>query len=283
MNSVSVLHEQFDRSVGMALARQCALADTIPDKFWTWSFTTDDDGEGLVNLPGLGLFPAQFLGSESFVSNTWLAAWANEHVHDGHAKLSCWLRGYSKDMSEERIGGEYYSLEDMNGDYIGVIACGVSPTGAYVVLPTLDSENNHVGDQYVLIEELPLVNYNPVPLQRIMTVCQMIMDSEQVTDSELAIKQFLGQLGFILDETSAGEKNSVEGFTDEKGRTIELSRREYKTVKGKDRAEFAISCALSDSVVSPDSFDVEAQWQQFVRAPLSRCIEKIPVSVGEES
>ncbi|MBX9695117.1 MAG: hypothetical protein K2Z81_22215, partial [Cyanobacteria bacterium] len=76
---------------------------------------------------------------------------------------------------------------------------------------------------------------------------------------------------------------SVEGFTDEKGRTIELSRREYKTVKGKDRAEFAISCALSDSVVSPDSFDVEAQWQQFVRAPLSRCIEKIPVSVGEES
>jgi hypothetical protein len=263
--TLPTLEELFDRYVGIALARQCAFADTVPTPYWEWKY--DDDGEvGKVEIPNLGTFQVEFLGSESYVSNTWLAAWANQSVAPSFANASEWLRENCAKLGDVRLGEEYLPLDEMNGDYIGVIATTLLNGSAYIALPVGDGQ----GMSFQVVFDVPLINFQPTPMNRINTVFQMIEQSTQVTNMMDAINFYLLDEGFEVEDkdTDSGFENI---YRDKHGRVIT-----YKFTEAEENGEQVYKVTRSieakddDVAVRPDHFDVTTQWDSFVRAPLSR-------------
>lgn len=261
------LEESFDRFIGIAMARQCAFADTVPTPFWEWKY--EDNGEqGVIEIPNLGTFETQFLGTEDYVANTWLCAWADQSISPGFAHASAWLADNAEKLGDKRLGAESLRLDQINGDYVGVIATTILEASSYIALPI----NNGQGMSFQVVFDIPLINFAPTPLNRIHTVLQMIEQSTQVSSVSAAAHHYLLDEGFQCVE-GENDEGFQKVFTDEFGREVIFM---YKEVKedGETFYEVTRSLQLSEEQqpISPDHFDVRAQWDAFVRAPLSRKI-----------
>lgn len=269
--TVTVLDELFDRYVGIALARQCALADSVPDPYWTWEYS--DNGEkGTVKIPSLGEFDVQFLGSESYISNSWLAAWANQSVSNGFTNASQWMHDNIDKLGDFRLGEEYVPLDQLNGDYVGVIATTLLNASAYFVLPVGEG----AGASFQVIFDVPLINFAPTPLNRINTIMQMIEQSTQVTSMSIAMDSYLEDEGFQCTEEDTDD-GFRKIFKDAADRLITF---DYKEIEDNGELFYQVTRNMqiseTERPISPDHFDVRAQWDAFIRAPLSR-----PVSLEE--
>lgn len=269
------LEELFDRFVGIALARQCAFADSVPTPFWEWKYEATED-RGSVEIPNFGTFEVQFLGSESYVSNTWLSAWANQSVPTGFANASYWLHENCGKIGDARLGEEHMPLDELNGDYVGVIATSVLNASVYIALPI----SNGQGASFQVLFDVPLVNFAPTPLGRINTVIQMIEQSTQVTSVTSATHHYLLDEGFDCEEIQTAE-GFDKVFKDSHGREVKFVFKEIEE-NGEKVYEVTRSLSVTEEEVpkNPDHFDVQAQWDALVRAPLSRQInmELIPQS-----
>ncbi len=259
------LQELFDRYVGTVLAKQAALADTAPSPFWEWKLF-EKDGFGMVNIPGLGEFEMQFIGSESFVSNTWLHGWSNNSVPDGFVRASS---SYSDHFDSEVLFTEsQLPLDVVNGDFFCVIGCEMLGASAYVALPNKDNK----GDGFWLLFDLPLINFRPTPLNRINTVFAMMDESTQIIDRPTAMREFLIRDGFAYasHEHDAG---FTETFTAD-GRVVKF---EYKQSEDENGVfyTFTRNYEISDDdlAIEPQHESVEQNWNSLIRAPLSRPVQ----------
>lgn len=267
LKTVSALEELFDRYIGVAMARQCAFADSVPEPYWNWEYVEEDD-TGIVKIPNFGEFEVQFIGSESYVSNTWLAGWANQSVAPGFAHASEWLRDNAEKLGDKRLGDEYLPLDHINGDYVGVIATTLLQASAYIALPV----GNGAGMSFQVLFDIPLVNFAPTPMKRINTVLSMIEQSEQVTSVSTAAYYYLEDEGFKCEERTTADGIEKQ-FIDDLNRQITFV---YKEIEENGEKLYEVTRNMpvleEDFEVSPDHFDVRAQWDAFIRAPLSRVV-----------
>src|SRR5271163_3936292 len=122
MKEVSTAQQLFDSLVGLAFAKQCAFADTVPDHWSMWRWSTEDT-RYLVNLPSLGTFEAQYLGTEYYATNTWVHAWADESLNLlGRKASNAFKQHYINQPVTYALTDPKRPLTEVNGDYIGVLA-----------------------------------------------------------------------------------------------------------------------------------------------------------------
>lgn len=259
------LQELFDRYVGTVLARQAALADTVPAPYWEWKLF-EKEGFGMVEIPGLGEFEMQFLGSESFVSNTWLHGWANNSVPDGFVRASS---SFSDHFDSEILFTEsQLPLDVVNGDFFCVIGCEMLGASSYVALPNKDNK----GDGFWLVFDLPLVNFRPTPLNRINTIFAMMDESTQIVDRPTAMREFL-----IRDGFSYASEEHERGFTEQFTSNGRIVRFEYQQAEDENGIYYTFTrnyeIGEQDLAVEPTHPAVEQNWNSLIRAPLSRPVQ----------
>jgi hypothetical protein len=271
------LQEMFDTHVGMYLTRMCAFGDTVESPFWKW-WQSDEDGTSHINFPDLGQFEMQVLGSECFVSDTWLSAWANKDHSVESVQVAKELKKFGEDMDDERIGGDYFPLDVINGDYIGTIAAGMYQNSSCICVPTLDPEGKQIGQTFMLFFDVPLINIDPIPQHRMRIVMQMMQESTQVGSYDNAVLSYIKEAGFSLAESNESDGTKTEIYRDDHGRQFTLAWKEKQSKTHLDK-EFSVACnPTAEGFVKPierPPEEVEKQWNWFVRAPLSRQIAQV--------
>jgi hypothetical protein len=259
------LQELFDRYVGTVLARQASLADKATAPYWEWKLF-EKDGFGMVEIPALGEFEMQFLGSESFVTNTWLHGWANNSVPDGFVRASS---SFSDHFDSEVLFTEpQLPLDAANGDFFCVIGCEMLGASTYAALPNKDNK----GDGFWLVFDLPLVNFRPTPLNRINTIFAMMDESTQIVDRRTAMREFL-----IRDGFSYASEEHERGFTEEFTNAGHIIRFEYQQAEDENGIFYTLTrnyeIGEQDLSVEPTHPAVEQNWNSLIRAPLSRPVK----------
>jgi hypothetical protein len=191
MDEISTRDERFDSLIGRAIAKQFAFADSVPDPHWTWTFR-QKDGLFLVDMPNTGVFEAQILGSESYKTNTWLMSFANKSVADAAIRASFAFTDHFNEREDDILSAAELPLSSLNGDYAAVIGTQLLGASTYVALPNDDES----GLFFFLLFDVPLMNFEPTPLVRILDVLDSISDSDQVQNKVLAYRQYLLGEGF---------------------------------------------------------------------------------------
>lgn len=127
-NSVGKLGELFDRHAAASRDKQQALSALIGEHSWEL-----DTRNGIITFNERLGFPAQVLGTESEVSNSWLWAWANEA-----SPLPEKLLASAKEMhaigEQEGIAEltqPQISRDNVDGHYLSLLASGLCKADCY--------------------------------------------------------------------------------------------------------------------------------------------------------
>lgn len=215
----------FDCLIGLALEKQCAFCDTVvgPPGEWKWF---EKNEKFWVEIPSTGTFEAQYLGTEPSETNTWLYSWANKSIPEAATKAAY---AFSKNFAHDPVLSAPYSpLNQVNGDYLGVIATQKLDASVYLTVPNV----TNTGTFFLLIFDVPMINLNPTPFLRIATVLDLIGSSAQVKNHRLAMRSYLQAKNFNVTNASDTDQSN-EIFTHTSGRHITIEENQHTTSSGK--------------------------------------------------
>jgi hypothetical protein len=128
VNPLTTFNDLFERYAAVSLEKQWLLSDIIGDADWQM-----DLDKGIISFGTEFSFPVQVLGSESYISDTWLWAWANDNLD-----LSDDLLIAAKNLRELGISEHIYEftnesvpLQQAQGHQIAMVAAGICESGCY--------------------------------------------------------------------------------------------------------------------------------------------------------
>lgn len=186
---MTTFKELLSQHVGLAFARQLALADLLENQ---QSFNVDIR-QGVCTFGNDLRFPIQILGSEAEDSDTWLWAWANEASNLPPALLhSCnSLKELGAKHGIRELTERQFPLEVTNGHTLSMIASGVDGNCCYYRGPFPG------GALFVLLKNVPAELLRPIRCERVITVLGEAISNFEV-DHRLMAESFLKSQGFAL-------------------------------------------------------------------------------------
>jgi hypothetical protein len=207
----------FSQHVGAAFARQLAFADFLGDRNWSLTLST-----GKVCFGDDLEYPIQLLGSEAHNNNTWLWAWANQHINPAPQSMAAAsrLRQLGEKQGIDVFCEPSFPLSAADGHRIALVASGINGRCCYYRGP-YDG-----GAAFFLVTDVPQAILAPVPPERAVTVITEVVSQFDV-DHRLMGKAFLSSQGFELREESRSVTASRDGAQmtltfDERGRLTNI-------------------------------------------------------------
>jgi hypothetical protein len=261
----------FDSVVGIVFEKQYAFVDTVPDHCWNWKWESSGDSL-LVNFPHLGTYEYQQIGTEHYESNTWTFSWSDDKIPASQSRASAAFRDHFKDHHDPLLCLPSTKLSKVNGDYISIIATQLAGASTYFTWP--DEERDSTS--FFLLFNVPLLEFNPPRLMRIVEVLGMMENSTQIKDKPLAIREYLQAKGFKskMTKTTAGQR---EEFKDQTGRLIAYEYEHSRSKTGNDIFSISKDYLADLDYVTPQAIlataspaDFQAHLDYFVRTPLNR-------------
>jgi len=182
-------------NVGVALAKQLALADLLEQRPWAI-----DIGQGQVKFGDDLVFPIQLLGTESEGDGSWLWAWANKGSNFPQTVLKTCneLKVLGEQNAISELADRSYSTELANGHMLAMLASGKDSTSCYY------RGGYDGGAVFFLVNQAPQEVIAAVTPERAITVISQAVSSFDI-DPQLMVKSFLVSQQF---EVSEGE-NSI--------------------------------------------------------------------------
>jgi hypothetical protein len=181
-----------------------AMLTADPDD--TWSYNTDT---GLLKL-GSSVFQTQILGSESYLSSTWLWNWANEYMNypDDLMQTAFWLKAWGEQQNiQEFVTPMFDVTDEVDGHFLSMLAVGL--TGASCYYASTD-EN---GALFILITES--IFTKPVnSVARVQTVFPQFISNCWVPNHHAALLGYLQYYGLEVESTS---ENIIVGRSNTQG------------------------------------------------------------------
>ncbi|WP_020471392.1 DUF6882 domain-containing protein [Zavarzinella formosa] len=175
----------------ISLANQMFLAILARASNWRFDFAS-----GQLSFDNQYRWHSQVLGTESFESNTWLWAWANEAsnipaslVGSAHVmRMLGEVQGFPE-LTEPEV-----SLDRIDGHTIAMIASSVCQANAYYRCPY------EGGALYVLIMDDNFPKDPTPPLARLATVFPQAISSLDIPDHRLALTGYLDYHGLAYEQ-----------------------------------------------------------------------------------
>jgi hypothetical protein len=170
--------------VASSMEKQMAFADFISGRDWRY-----DKMAGILSFGYDLRFRVQALGTESYVKNTWMWAWANESSHIPEFQLcaSKTMHACGKERQIEELISPLLELSNtVNGHYLATIASGVCRSGGYFRGPY------EGGALFMLIDErdFPPRRGGATPLQITRTFMETVQIYE-LSNHRTAFKHYL--------------------------------------------------------------------------------------------
>ncbi|MEM1203316.1 MAG: DUF6882 domain-containing protein [Acidobacteriota bacterium] len=190
------------------------------DDIWAFSLET-----GLLTLGGTVDYPAQILGTESHLSETWRWAWANEASQIPEALLAATrdLRSFGEANRLDELTTADLSLDDADGDVFGLFALGILGKQAYYSCPY------EGGRMIVLLDDPRLQRQRDAknPLLRALDAIPQAISTFEFPTHRPSFESYLRQCGVPFDiqgETLSAEHAGITlGATfDDQGRLTDL-------------------------------------------------------------
>jgi hypothetical protein len=176
------LSRLFDEHAAASFDKQLCLAEAVGEASWQF-----DRESGVLSFGPRRRWPAQLLGTESHVGDTWLWAWANPSPGLparllGSARVLKMLGEQSKipELTEPQL-----PLGEVGGHFFSLLARGVCRAVAYFRAP-YDG-----GAAFLLLNETPLPPPSESPAARVASVFPRVVASLPVASHKRA---FLGHL-----------------------------------------------------------------------------------------
>jgi len=184
--------------IGTSFARQLAFADFLGDRDWSLDLET-----GVAGFGDDLQFPIQLLGSEAEQSQTWLWAWANQHIEPAPESMK--VVNQVRKVGEEKGIAEFtepsFSLEQADGHALSMVVAGIKGNCCYYRGPY------EGGAVFFLVMGLPATLFEPVPAERVLRVIPEVLSNFSV-DHRVMATSFLKSQGFNL--TEAGQQIAAE-------------------------------------------------------------------------
>lgn len=182
-------NELLSQYVGVAFARQLALADFLNERPWSV-----DMRQGICTFGNDLRLPMQLLGTEAEDSNTWLWAWGNEASNLPPALLkSCnTLKELGTKLGVSELSQRSFPLEVVDGHSLALIASGMDGQSCYYRGPY------NGGALFFLLKDVPAELLCSVPSERAIRVLGEVISKFEV-NHRLMAESFLKSQGFALD------------------------------------------------------------------------------------
>lgn len=182
----------FTQHVGLAFAKQLALADYLGKTGWE-----ADVLQGTITFTERGTFPAQILGSESQVSETWLWAWANAplvaDLDPARLRDAERVRAYGEEHAIPALTQPTFPFAEVaDGHMLSLLAVGICGADCYYRGPYTD------GAAYFLLYDVPIPGL-PLPVERIATTIARVIALYPVDHGAL-LRGFFDAMAFTLTE-----------------------------------------------------------------------------------
>jgi len=130
-----------------SMYKQIHLASVVEGRDWSLSLDRSSPQYGKLCFGEDLAYHCQILGSESYESNTWLWAWANEHVPEDMTQAA---RGLSqRDGNAPEFKESQLPLEAVDAGQLAMVASGLCSAKAYYS----GLINNGLGRMYAIITD----------------------------------------------------------------------------------------------------------------------------------
>lgn len=184
-----------------AYERQLTFGDRVGDPAWSL-----DQDRGLLILGGSLELPAQFLGSESEQSGTWLWAWANDSIDPRLRVKSDAARALGETQHVDVLREPQFALDRVGSAHLlSMATAGALAADAYYRCPYAG------GAAYVLID-LPSDLRPSVALnERIVTFLPRAIMDLPMLNSRLAIEGYLSDINAVANATASHTIQIADG------------------------------------------------------------------------
>lgn len=182
----------FNQHLCYTFDRQLLLTDIIGDLPWTY-----DLHSGILSFGDQFHWQAEFLGTESEETNTWLWAWANDasNIPAQQQAASLKLRALGEEHSIAEFIEPTVPLEHADGHAFASIAVGEGLGKAYYRGPY------EGGAVFLLIVEKQMPWQVEHDLQRISTLFPQIISELEIKNHQLALQNYLNHYGLKPERT----------------------------------------------------------------------------------
>lgn len=181
----------FSACIGKAYVNQLAFGEqVVKDKDWFI-----DLKEGFIRF-GQDVYPMQLLGSESYISNTWLWGWANSSGFSSEVlREAIFLKEIGEECDYKEFAEAEMELGDLQGGHVySSIAAMLSDGNTCYYRCPYDG-----GAAFVLVKDIPDSVSAPVDLQAFVQAIQQLIRQFELNHRVLVKGWFL-QDGIVYRE-----------------------------------------------------------------------------------
>lgn len=210
--------ELFSTLAGTATARQIAFAEVLGERGWAVDLET-----GTATFGDELTYPIQLIGTESYLNDSWLWAWANpSSIPPPLLETARQLREYGQQQKIPELTNSTFGLEVADGHRLAMLATGLVRKTCYYRGPY---EN---GALFFLVQGVPIEVFAPVTVERACTVINQVISVFEVDHRSMAAS-FLQEQGFALSSTANSlhavreDSGSVDLTLDDLGRIVEIN------------------------------------------------------------
>lgn len=185
-----VIDDIFLQHLGPSLARQLALlqaTEGLPCNV--------DLAAGRVSFGDRYTFPIQLLGRED-ETGAWTWSWALENTPKALLRAAGDLKKYGKRHGLDILYVPSFHSEEIGGDELAVLSCGISGSDSFFVADTED------GLLFFLIPDLGGRIPRPATVLFLSDVIARMLDSYELQEPKPALRAYLLSEGYEIDEAS---------------------------------------------------------------------------------
>lgn len=217
MSSFTSLLEQHG---ALAMEKQLALGDLVGHLSWNV-----DIERGTITFGDLYEFPIQVLGTEAERPGTWLWSWANGASDIPPALLYCaeHLREFGSREGIPVLYSPEWSLEQVNGHLLSMVASGICQASAYYKAPY------DRGAMFMLMNAPVVALADPPDLARMINLFMQFISMVEVADHKHAFESYATARGLSVEHkpdtilAHFNEKQALKATFDQQGRLAELT------------------------------------------------------------
>lgn len=211
---------------GQSMDRQMGFRDLLgEDRAWHTNHV-----EGWIDFGDAHRYDIHILGTESYISNTWLWAWGNQSVVDYLKPEMLGFANQAKRLGEmfkiDQLQQAQFDLDIADGHALALICRGVVGADCYYRAPQSDES----GAAYLLITGTSLPNQLSPLLRISMVISEVITYTARwELPHRHMITSYLNQQRFIVDNQGSqliarrGEHESIQIEFDAQGRVADIS------------------------------------------------------------
>ncbi len=208
-NVMNKLQEVFHEHAAASFDKQRYLAALLGEDF-AWDFDMTAGNLTIKTSSKIFCLPVQVLGTESYVSNTFLWSWANEasKIPSRLLQAAYTVRALGEKEGILEFGEPEVPAQVASGDYLCLAAAGICSGSAYFRGPYGN------GAVFLLIRDPSINMQSDNPVKRITACFPELLSAVSLSDARRAFIAYLNFYGFKLST----EGNAVVGVHSTAGR-----------------------------------------------------------------